>query len=185
MARVIKLWVENQDFKKEKDECRAEMRRLQALRENDMEAYNQLVQETKNSRLKFLLSQTDTYINTINKLIQDQRISDDTSTSAFKAPATSDSMPNPSMLIGDMGNGKITQASKNYYQSTHRNFETVSQPRMLKGGDLKEYQMGGLQWLVSLYNNNLNGILADEMGLGMTHSSCYCGRKTKLTIICA
>jgi ATP-dependent helicase STH1/SNF2 len=26
----------------------------------------------------------------------------------------------------------------------------------------------GLQWLVSLYNNNLNGILADEMGLGKT-----------------
>jgi SNF2 family DNA or RNA helicase len=30
------------------------------------------------------------------------------------------------------------------------------------------YQMNGLRWLVSLYNNNLNGILADEMGLGKT-----------------
>ena len=28
--------------------------------------------------------------------------------------------------------------------------------------------MVGLNWLVSLYNNNLNGILADEMGLGKT-----------------
>ena len=26
--------------------------------------------------------------------------------------------------------------------------------------------MRGLEWLVSLYNNHLNGILADEMGLG-------------------
>uniref|UniRef100_A0A8C7Y579 Helicase ATP-binding domain-containing protein n=1 Tax=Oryzias sinensis TaxID=183150 RepID=A0A8C7Y579_9TELE len=26
----------------------------------------------------------------------------------------------------------------------------------------------GLEWMVSLYNNNLNGILADEMGLGKT-----------------
>ena len=26
----------------------------------------------------------------------------------------------------------------------------------------------GLEWLVSLFNNNLNGILADEMGLGKT-----------------
>jgi SNF2 family DNA or RNA helicase len=42
----------------------------------------------------------------------------------------------------------------------------VSQPRILHGGDLKEYQLAGLEWLVSLYNNNLNGILADEMGLG-------------------
>jgi SNF2 family DNA or RNA helicase len=30
------------------------------------------------------------------------------------------------------------------------------------------YQLNGLRWLVSLYNNNLNGILADEMGLGKT-----------------
>jgi SNF2 family DNA or RNA helicase len=37
---------------------------------------------------------------------------------------------------------------------------------MLQGGQLKEYQMAGLRWLVSLHNNNLNGILADEMGLG-------------------
>lgn len=29
-------------------------------------------------------------------------------------------------------------------------------------------QIKGLQWMVSLYNNRLNGILADEMGLGKT-----------------
>lgn len=29
-------------------------------------------------------------------------------------------------------------------------------------------QIKGLEWLVSLFNNNLNGILADEMGLGKT-----------------
>ena len=29
-------------------------------------------------------------------------------------------------------------------------------------------QVSGLEWLVSLHNNNLNGILADEMGLGKT-----------------
>ena len=39
---------------------------------------------------------------------------------------------------------------------------------MLEGGTLKEYQLKGLQWMVSLYNNRLNGILADEMGLGKT-----------------
>ena len=26
----------------------------------------------------------------------------------------------------------------------------------------------GLQWMLSLYNNKLNGILADQMGLGKT-----------------
>lgn len=39
---------------------------------------------------------------------------------------------------------------------------------MLEGGQLRPYQLEGLQWMLSLYNNNLNGILADEMGLGKT-----------------
>ena len=30
-------------------------------------------------------------------------------------------------------------------------------------GKLKEYQIKGLEWLVSLYNNNLNGELRDSL----------------------
>ena len=67
-----------------------------------------------------------------------------------------------------MGTETLTKGSKDYYENTHKRNERVSQPQMLRGGDLKEYQLGGLQWMVSLYNNNLNGILADEMGLGKT-----------------
>lgn len=44
----------------------------------------------------------------------------------------------------------------------------VSQPALVTGGTLKSYQLEGLEWLVSLYENGLNGILADEMGLGKT-----------------
>jgi hypothetical protein len=36
--------------------------------------------------------------------------------------------------------------------------------------------MTGLEWMVSLYNNKLNGILADEMGLGKTVQVCVCVR---------
>lgn len=32
-------------------------------------------------------------------------------------------------------------------------------PSCLKGGTLRSYQMEGLNWLVSLHNNGLNGIL--------------------------
>ena len=44
----------------------------------------------------------------------------------------------------------------------------VQQPPNLVGGKLMEYQVEGLQWLLSLWENGLNGILADEMGLGKT-----------------
>ena len=33
---------------------------------------------------------------------------------------------------------------------------------------LKEYQLKGLNWLATLYEQGINGILADEMGLGKT-----------------
>lgn len=33
---------------------------------------------------------------------------------------------------------------------------------------MRDYQLAGLNWLVYLYKNNINGILADEMGLGKT-----------------
>ncbi|KAJ3557468.1 hypothetical protein NM688_g1461 [Phlebia brevispora] len=35
-------------------------------------------------------------------------------------------------------------------------------------GTMRPYQLQGLNWLVSLHHNGLNGILADEMGLGKT-----------------
>lgn len=33
----------------------------------------------------------------------------------------------------------------------------------MKGGTLRDYQVRGLNWMISLYENGVNGILADEM----------------------
>merc|ERR1719328_178162 len=58
---------------------------------------------------------------------------------------------------------------QDYYAIAHTITEQITkQSELLIGGTLKEYQIKGLEWLVSLNNNNLNGILADEMGLGKT-----------------
>ena len=35
-------------------------------------------------------------------------------------------------------------------------------------GEMRDYQLKGVKWLISLYQNGLNGILADQMGLGKT-----------------
>lgn len=64
---------------------------------------------------------------------------------------------------------RLQVGSYNYYSIAHsEKSRIVSQPAMLKLGKLREYQLVGLQWMVSLYKNRLNGILADEMGLGKT-----------------
>ncbi|KAH9312679.1 hypothetical protein KI387_027714, partial [Taxus chinensis] len=39
---------------------------------------------------------------------------------------------------------------------------------LMTGGRLKSYQMKGVKWMISLWQNGLNGILADQMGLGKT-----------------
>lgn len=49
----------------------------------------------------------------------------------------------------------------------------IQQPPNLTGGALLPYQIEGLQWLLSLWENGLNGILADEMGLGRCISRIY------------
>ncbi|XP_040379012.1 probable chromatin-remodeling complex ATPase chain [Oryza brachyantha] len=43
----------------------------------------------------------------------------------------------------------------------------LSQPSCIKG-KMRDYQLAGLNWLIRLYENGINGILADEMGLGKT-----------------
>ncbi|KAI9463179.1 SNF2 family N-terminal domain-containing protein [Boletus coccyginus] len=42
------------------------------------------------------------------------------------------------------------------------------QPALVTGGKLKDYQLEGVEWMVSLDKNGVSGILADEMGLGKT-----------------
>eukprot|EP01117_Protostelium_nocturnum_P010342 TRINITY_DN3719_c0_g1_i1.p1 TRINITY_DN3719_c0_g1~~TRINITY_DN3719_c0_g1_i1.p1 ORF type:complete len:775 (+),score=358.94 TRINITY_DN3719_c0_g1_i1:113-2437(+) len=42
------------------------------------------------------------------------------------------------------------------------------QPSLVTGAEMRGYQKQGVGWLISLYENGLNGILADEMGLGKT-----------------
>ena len=33
----------------------------------------------------------------------------------------------------------------------------------IKNGEMRDYQLRGLNWLISLFENGINGILADEM----------------------
>ncbi|EJW04008.1 hypothetical protein EDEG_01702 [Edhazardia aedis USNM 41457] len=56
-------------------------------------------------------------------------------------------------------------------ENTGENAErTVQQPKILNA-TLKPYQLQGLNWLVKLYDQGINGILADDMGLGKTIQS--------------
>ena len=139
-CKSIRDYVALKKRKKEKNEVMEEKARIAALRANDMAGYKALLQDTRNDRLKFLLDKTGEYLHKIEDMLKDQQTGD----------ANNDV---------DMKSG----VDHSYYDSAHVRREEVKQPSILVGGRLKEYQVSGLSWLVSLYNNKLNGILADEM----------------------
>lgn len=47
----------------------------------------------------------------------------------------------------------------------------TQQPKCIKFGTMKPYQLEGLNWMIRLHDSGVNGILADEMGLGKTLQS--------------
>ena len=70
----------------------------------------------------------------------------------------------------DQLQSQLDEGEMNFQNPTILGDGDVSQPKMLTA-QLKEYQLKGLNWLVHLYEQGINGILADEMGLGKTVQS--------------
>lgn len=63
----------------------------------------------------------------------------------------------------------LPNLSANYPMSQRPRFEKLNkQPLFIKNGELRDFQLTGLNWMAFLWSRNENGILADEMGLGKT-----------------
>eukprot|EP00181_Compsopogon_caeruleus_P000451 CAMPEP_0184679328 /NCGR_PEP_ID=MMETSP0312-20130426/2163_1 /TAXON_ID=31354 /ORGANISM="Compsopogon coeruleus, Strain SAG 36.94" /LENGTH=961 /DNA_ID=CAMNT_0027128705 /DNA_START=228 /DNA_END=3113 /DNA_ORIENTATION=+ len=155
----------------ERKRKKEQQERLRALRENDEEQYFKLVQDAKNDRLLHLINQTDDYLRQIGAQIEKQK--EAARAADGQREQADEDQPQVANSEDDKDDNKnslqaIKSRRNEYYKLSHTIEEEVHQPEMLVGGTLKAYQMEGLQWLISLYNNNLNGILADEMGLGKT-----------------
>ena len=48
-------------------------------------------------------------------------------------------------------------------EEEHVGHRLTQQPSVIKGGAMRKYQLDGLNWLIHLFDNGINGILADEM----------------------
>lgn len=161
--------------------------RLNALKADDEEAYLKLIDTAKDTRITHLIRQTDAYLEGLAQAVQAQQ-NDDVHAEAIAAERAGIAPPSIEELAQQTANQEVGVAvdetmfgaqrqddpnedkgKVDYYSVAHRITERISaQPSILIGGTLKDYQIKGLQWMVSLYNNRLNGILADEMGLGKT-----------------
>ncbi|KAI1393854.1 chromatin remodeling complex SWI/SNF, component SWI2 and related ATPase [Hypoxylon trugodes] len=142
---------------------RTAKQRLQALKADDEEAYLKLLDQAKDTRITHLLKQTDGFLHQLASSVkrQQRQAAERYGDEGVDLPQEEESEIEEE---DEEANRKI-----DYYAVAHRIKEDVTeQANILVGGTLKEYQLRGLQWMLSLYNNNLNGILADEMGLGKT-----------------
>ncbi|MCJ1476820.1 hypothetical protein MMC13_005489 [Lambiella insularis] len=162
LGRMMLSHHQNIEREEQKRVERTAKQRLQALKANDEETYLKLLGQAKDTRISHLLKQTDGFLNQLAASVKAQQ------RTAVSNYGNLEAQPEKDLSESDEddeeGGPKV-----DYYEVAHRIKEEVkAQPNMLVGGTLKEYQVKGLQWMISLYNNNLNGILADEMGLGKT-----------------
>jgi len=160
LGRTMMMAHANIEKEEQKRIERTAKQRLQALKANDEETYLRLLGQAKDSRISHLLKQTDGFLGQLAASVKAQQRSH--LHSGYELEEESEPEE-------EAGSDDETKKKVDYYEVAHRVKETVTvQASNLVGGTLKDYQLKGLQWMISLYNNNLNGILADEMGLGKT-----------------
>ncbi|CAF0803284.1 unnamed protein product [Didymodactylos carnosus] len=280
LSKAVQSWYQNTEREQKKEQEKRERERMRRLMNEDEEGYRKLIDEKKDKRLAYLLSQTDAYIISLTNLVREHQddirkkkterkakvkpetikqelgMQPNTASQSTTATLTEDTVDIRVKVVhtstGEIREGQdaplaseldlwleqnpgwdpvprensddenddeegsaATNANTNvfptfgptteeqqkgivedekavkdvltkakaateddeyhsaglqsYYAVAHKVRERVlKQSTLLIGGQLKPYQIQGLEWLVSLYNNNLNGILADEMGLGKT-----------------
>merc|ERR550534_2102793 len=235
--KAVLAWHANAEREQKKEQERIEKERLRRLMAEDEEGYRKLIDQKKDKRLAFLLSQTDEYINQLTDMVKAhkkdmRKIQRDVEKQkkAAEMALNEDSMTELRVRVRDTSSGKILKGENaplaseleawleknpgyeevpqdvdsddsddekegegdeadpdtiknkietamkseypenvDYYSIAHTISESIAgQADIMVGGTLKAYQVKGLEWMVSLNNNNLNGILADEMGLGKT-----------------
>jgi len=115
-----------------------------------------------NKRFDFLLQQTELFAHFMGS---------NKATSPLKVKSKK-----PTMKKGKEGDHRhrMTEQEEdeellNEANQTRKNIVSFdASPPYIKSGTMRDYQIRGLNWLISLYENGINGILADEMGLGKT-----------------
>ncbi|KAL0896318.1 hypothetical protein Bca101_080279 [Brassica carinata] len=182
------------EFSKRPDDGRN--KRMEALKNNDVERYREMLLEQQTnipgdaaerySVLSSFLTQTEDYLHKLGGKItatkNQQEVEEAANAAAIAARLqglseeevrAAAACAREEVVIRnrfvEMNAPKDNSSVNKYYTLAHAvNEVVVRQPSMLQAGTLRDYQLVGLQWMLSLYNNKLNGILADEMGLGKT-----------------
>ncbi|KAG7018651.1 Chromatin structure-remodeling complex protein SYD, partial [Cucurbita argyrosperma subsp. argyrosperma] len=160
---------------------RIQREKINLLKINDVEGYLRMVQDAKSDRVKQLLKETEKYLQKLGSKLQVAKSMATRFENDMDDGGDVNVAEKSEVAIENEDESDQAKASGSLLTFLHHVKESIAeQPTCLQGGKLREYQMNGLRWLVSLYNNHLNGILADEMGLGKTVQ----GKFQVISLIC-
>ena len=134
------------------------------LRETQDKEFKQKQEQTKQDRLRFILKQSEIFTHFI---LQNKK-GEDLIKSALAAQSAGHKDPGKSSVSKRRHQKKLMAEDEGDVSSDQVLTRLLSQPQLLKGGQLRDYQLDGLNWMIGLYETGVNGILADEMGLGKT-----------------
>lgn len=139
------------------------------------------IETDRSKRFDFLLKQTEIFSHFMTNNQKDKSPTKPKAGRPRKQPQDNKAQTPPSATqespktdVADHRHSKTEQEedeellaeSNNTTSTPTTRFE--SSPNYIKKGELRDYQIRGLNWMISLYENGINGILADEMGLGKT-----------------
>ncbi|KAJ2450231.1 putative ATPase [Coemansia sp. RSA 2336] len=164
-ASEAKDTMDTEDAKEESTES------LRELRERAMAQYTSIGEEKQRmQRLNFLLEKSAAYVSFVSKRLEDKRTEKrqvKQTAKRSRTPATRRNAKKPRVDEKSEADSAV-QPGEDVPRVINGESVSPRQPRTISGGVMKEYQLEGMEWLASLYENGLNGILADEMGLGKT-----------------
>lgn len=92
-----------------------------------------------------------------------------------KSQAFSEILTQKTQVLGRVGTSLNGKALGEHH------LKMAEQPKCLKGGTMRDYQLEGVTWMYEVCAQGMSGILADEMGLGESQLLPERGRKLTST----
>ncbi|XP_053474412.1 probable global transcription activator SNF2L1 isoform X2 [Ictalurus furcatus] len=143
-----------------------------AMKESTVDPeYEEKRKADRANRFEFLLKQTELFAH----FIQPASVKSPTSPLKVRLgrPRVKPDEKQCLLSVGDNRHRRTEQEEDEELLSESREATNIlvrfeESPSYVKNGALRDYQIRGLNWMISLYENGINGILADEMGLGKT-----------------
>lgn len=127
------------------------------------ESFMKSIEQTKIERLKFLLNQTEIFAHFLvgNKNSNEDIPANNSKVGKDKRKRTKNNAKKENINL--LKSLKEMEGVDDLEMESPQITRLYYQPSILTGGKLNDYQVDGLNWLISLYETGLNGILADEM----------------------